>query len=523
LTIDRLFDPPALSGVPLLGLKISANGRRVTFLRGKSEDKDRLDLWQFDVDKGTSQLLVDSNSLSSNTALLCAEEVARRERQRTVALSGILEYSFSTPGDSLLFSINGTLYHCRIASGGHPSAIDAIDTHGVATDATMSPRGGFVAYIRGQNLHVYDVHTKTSTALTADGGGAIKNGMAEFVAQEEMDRATGYWWSPDDSHIAFARVDETPVKLVERFEIAADGFATFSQRYPAAGENNVSVRLGVIAVGGGVITWIDLGGDSDVYLARVDWLPDSRTLAIHRETRDQRRLDLMFADIATGQSRIVVSETCDSWVELHQELTFLEHSKEFIWASARDGFRHLYLYDYSGHLLRRLTAGRWLVDDFRARAVKCVDEKNRLVYFSATEKSPLQRHLYCASLDTVAPEHVRRITVGDGIHEICMSPDAAFYIDNFSSRAQPPQVSMHSVHGEFKYWLQENRLDASHPDAPYAAENSIPEFGTLAAADGQVLYYRVFKPHDFVSDKLHIPAHGVRGFQRIVNADSRGT
>ena len=240
-----------------------------------------------------------------------------------------------------------------------------------------------------------------------------------------MDRHTGYWWAPDDRHIAFARVDETPVKVTERFEIAADNVATFPQRYPAAGGPNVWVRLGVSDVQTGAVTWIDLGSDTDIYVARVNWLPDGKTLAIQRESRDQRKLDLLFADIETGRSWVVLTETSKTWIDLHDELSFLKQSREFIWASSRDGYRHLYLYDYDGHLLRQLTAGAWNVDDFRARAIKGIDEKNRLVYFTATEKSPTERQLYSTSLDTQDPHHVARISQDDGLHAITMSTDAS--------------------------------------------------------------------------------------------------
>ncbi len=210
-----------------------------------------------------------------------------------------------------------------------------------ASDATISPAGGYIAFVRDQNLHIYDLANRHERAVTNDGGGPIKNGMAEFVAQEEMDRSTGYWWAPDDRHIAFARVDETPVKVTERFEIAADNVATFAQRYPAAGGPNVLVRLAVADVQTGALTWIDLGNDTDIYLARVSWLPDGKTLAIQRESRDQRRLDLLFADIATGHAQVVLTETSKTWIELNNELSFLAQSHEFIWASSRDGYQHL--------------------------------------------------------------------------------------------------------------------------------------------------------------------------------------
>src|SRR3984885_13476653 len=386
LTIDRLFDAPALAGPTIVGLKISPDGARVTYLQGKPEDNDRLDLWEYNIREGRARLLVDSKVLAPTKERLSDEELGRRERQRTAALSGILEYSFAPSGHALLFPLGGNLYYRDLTKPAKDAVVEINHSSSFASDAAVSPAGGYVAFIRDQNLHVYDLAKKQGKALTSDGGGPIKNGMAEFVAQEEMDRSTGYWWAPDDRHIAFARVDETPVKVTQRFEIAADNVATFAQRYPAAGGPNVLVRLGVADVQSGAVTWIDLGDDTDIYIARVNWLPDGKTLAIQRESRDQRRMELLFADIETGQSRIVLTETSKTWIELNNELSFLAHSREFVWASARNGYQHLHLYDYEGQLLRPLTSGEWNVDDFRTRAIKGIDEKHRWIYFTATAK-----------------------------------------------------------------------------------------------------------------------------------------
>jgi dipeptidyl-peptidase-4 len=291
LTIDRLFDAPALAGPTIVGLKISPDGSRVTYLQGKPEEKDRLDLWEYNVREGRSRILVDSKLLAPKKDKLSDEELARRERQRTAALSGILEYSFALSGRALLFPLDGNLYYYDLSKPAKNALVSIANSSGFATDAAISPAGGFVSYVRDQNLYVFDLGTRQEKGLTSDGGGPIKNGMAEFIAQEEMDRSTGYWWAPDDRHIAFARVDETPVKVTQRFEIAADNVSTFPQRYPAAGGDNVLVQLGVTDVRSGAVTWIDLGADRDIYLARVNWLPDGKTLAIQRESRDQRRLD----------------------------------------------------------------------------------------------------------------------------------------------------------------------------------------------------------------------------------------
>src|SRR5882724_7149173 len=520
LTIDRLFDAPALSGTTIVGLKISPDGTRVTYLQGKPNDKDRLDLWEYNIRDAQSRVLVDSDLLAPGRESLSDEERSRRERQRTAALSGILEYSFAPSGRALLFPLGGDLYYYDLAKPAAEALTKITHSQGFATDPSVSPKGRYIAYVHDQNLHVYDLAKQKEKALTSDGHGPIKNGMAEFVAQEEMDRSTGYWWAPDDEHIAFARVDETPVKVTQRFEIAADNVATFAQRYPAAGGANVSVRLGVANVRSGATTWVDLGPDADIYLARVNWLPDGKTIAIQRESRDQHRLDLLFADIATGKTRVVLTETSDSWIGLNDELTFLDKAREFVWVSARDGFPHLYLYDYDGRLLRRLTAGDWSVDDFRGRAIKAVDEAHRLLYFTATAKSPIERHLYSVSLDTQDPSKLDRISREEGLHSIVMPPDGRFYVDTFNSLDQPPQVGLHGSDGALTTYLIENRLNEQHPDAPYAEDNSVPEFGTLAAADGQQLHYRVFKPLHFDPKKRYpaiIDVYGGPGVQRVLN------
>jgi dipeptidyl-peptidase 4 len=521
LTIDRLFDAPALAGPTIVGLKVSPDGSRVTYLQGKPEDKDRLDLWEYNIHDARSRILVDSKLLAPGPGKLSDEELGRRERQRTAALSGILEYSFAPSGRALLFPLDGNLFYYDLAKPVQ-NAVERVTqpASGFATDATISPRGGYIAYVRDQNLYAYDLATHGERPLTQDGGGAVKNGMAEFVAQEEMDRSTGYWWAPDDRYIAFVRVDETPVKVTQRFEIAADNVATFAQRYPAAGGANVLVRLGVVDIHTGASTFIDIGNDPDIYIARVNWLPDGKTLAIQRESRDQRRLDLLFADITTGSSRVVLTETSPTWIELNDELSFLKRTHEFIWASARDGFGHLYLYDYAGHLVRRLTAGDWNVDDFRGRAIKAIDEKHRLIYFTATANGPIERQLYRVSLDTEDPRKIDRISQEPGLHAVSMAPDAHFYVDNFNSVSQPPQVSLHEANGKRMTFLQENALDAQHPDAPYLADNSVPEFGTLTAADGQILHYRVFKPAQFDVTKRYpaiVEVYGGPGVQRVTN------
>jgi dipeptidyl-peptidase 4 len=253
----------------------------------------------------------------------------------------------------------------------------------------------------------------------------------------------------------------------------------------------------------------------------VNWLPDGKTLAIQRESRDQRRLDLLFADIETGRSRIVLTETSATWIELNDEISFLRKSRQFIWASSRDGFEHLYLYDYDGRLERRLTAGAWNVDDFRGRAIKAVDEVHRLVYFTGTENEPdpastLHRLARHQRSEQDHAHFARGRRARD--HDVGGCAEST----SINSRAPPSRcrrVCMR-IDGSRIAYLLENPLDETHPDAPYLKDNSIPEFGTLAAADGQMLYYRLFKPLRFDPAKRYpaiVEVYGGPGVQRVLD------
>src|SRR5687767_760570 len=298
LTIARIFADPDLAGPRLRAPKFSPDGRYVTYLQGKPDNKDQLDLWAFDTRSGAARMLVDSRKLVDKEEKLSAEEEARRERQRTASLRGIVEYQFAADGQRLLIPLAGDLYLYQLNARADP-VTRLTQSASYETDARFSPGGRYVSFIRDQNLFAIDLRTRQEHALTTDGAGLVRNGVAEFVAQEEMDRDTGYWWSPDDSHVAFTRIDDAPVQEVERYEINADGARMYRQRYPAAGTPNTKVELKVIALTSGKVTDVELAlGDG--YLARVKWFPDSKSLAVQRQTRDQKKLEMLKVDAATG-------------------------------------------------------------------------------------------------------------------------------------------------------------------------------------------------------------------------------
>ncbi|MCB1609307.1 MAG: DPP IV N-terminal domain-containing protein, partial [Xanthomonadales bacterium] len=189
LTLDRIFADPALSGELPRSLKISPDGKRVTFLRGRSDQQERLDLWERDVASGETRMLVDSEALTGGSEVLSAEEQARRERQRTANLRGIAEYYFSADGHRLLFPLAGALYVYDLRQPADQAVTQLTQAEdGFATDPRFSPKGNYVSFVRDQNLYVVSVESGEVTALTTEGGGLTSYATAEFVAQEEMDR-----------------------------------------------------------------------------------------------------------------------------------------------------------------------------------------------------------------------------------------------------------------------------------------------------------------------------------------------
>lgn len=486
LTLEAITGDVSLSGPTLNKAELSPDGRRVSFLRGKADNQFQQDLWEYDIASGKTRLLVDSRALLPGGESLSDEEKARRERQRIASLSGIVDYQWSQDG-RLLFPLGGELYLYDLSKSGAAAVRQLTRGGGFATDPKVSPQGRHVSFIRGRNLWLIDLASGQERQLTQDGGDSIGNGVAEFVADEEMDRHTGYWWAPDDSAIAFARIDESAVPVQKRYEVYPDRTEVVEQRYPAAGEANVQIQLGVVPVRGGAVRWVDLGRERDIYLARVDWI-DPQHLSFQRQSRDQRRLELIEADLASGAQRVLVSESSDSWINLHGNLRFLRNG-DWLWSSERDGFQHLYLYGRDGQLKRQLTQGEWMLEQ-----VLAVDEDKGLAFFSATRDSALERHVYSVPL---AGGDIRRLSLEPGWHDARFAKDGRVYVDVWSSPQTPPQTFLHQGDGRRIAALVDNRLDERHPYAAFREHSPVLEFGTLQAEDGQALHYSLSKPVDF--------------------------
>ena len=522
LTPERVFASPSLSGPVPRGVQLSPDGRQLTWLRPSPTDQFKLDLWVAPAAGGEPRLLVAGEAVEPAGKALTEAEKSRRERQRVAALSGVVDYDWAESSDRLLIPAGGSIYTADPASG----VVALVKSAGAgAVDARLSPKGGFVSYVRDQNLHVTELASGRDRALTADGGGAVTYGLAEFVAQEEMGRYRGYWWSPDEAMIAYARVDESGVEVAHRVEIGAEGVAVTPQRYPRAGTPNalVTILMQPLRAGGRPVK-ADLGQNTDIYVARVDWSADGRVLYVQRQSRDQRRLDLLAVDPASGRSHVVLTEQQSPWVALTDDFHPLSDGS-FIWGSARGGANQLYLYGPDGAFLRQITSGSAPSAaegggaGAHAPGLVGVDEAAGLVYFMASAQTPTERQLYVVSYRSA--DTPRPLTSGHGWWTAVMPKSAKAFIGAYSDPGTPPQAALYEASGQRLRWIEENRLDDSHPFHAYAGRYPAPQFGVLKAADSQDLHYILQTPVGFDSARRYpaiVQVYGGPGVQSVQRA-----
>lgn len=506
LTIQRIFDDPPLSGAIPQQIQYAPDGRRIAYLKAANDQHERLDLWSFDLDERASRALIDSSRLSNGSVELSDEEKARRERTRTSA-TGIVEYEWLPESSGIVFPLDGRAHRLQLSTGELAALTPA---ERFVTHLKVSPRGTWLAYLSESDLHVVEIATGRVRQLTKDGGDTVSNGLADFIAQEEMQRLDGYWWSPDERCLAFTRVDESPVATSQRYEINAGEITLHAQRYPFAGEANARVDLHVVELSSGHVRNIEWRLEADDYLARVWWTGNAE-LAFVRQRRNQTRMELVFADL-DGHSRQVLAECSDTWVNLHDDFAIIDSLDAFVWSSERGGMNQLYLYRRDGELEKPLTA-----IDGNVTKLLCVDEDKRLVYFQGWREDPVEQHLFAVSLDE--GERLTQLTTASGCHDITMSPDCSTFVDQHSSVTQPPRVLLRRADGTREFDIDANELNQEHPYGPFASAHATPQFGHLHAEDGQRLAFRITRPPQS-STSPHpavVVVYGGPGGQRVRN------
>jgi dipeptidyl-peptidase-4 len=491
LTPERVFAAPDLSGPHARGVRVAPDGSMVTYLKARADDVRMTDLWAADVAGGEPRRLIDARALMPKDHALSEAEKTRRERLG-VQSRGVVDYDWDEQGRFILVPVEGDLWLYARRSG----TVSRL-THGGGDriDAKVSPKGRFVSFVRADDLYVMPSAGGAERALTSGGNELESWATAEFIAQEEMDRSTGYWWSPDERRIALTHVDQRGVDVVERFDIGASGATVVRQRYPRTGRPNAKVSLHVVDVATKNMIAVDLGANADIYVARVDWSQDGKTLYVQRESRDQRRLDLLAANPATGASHVILSETSSHWIELSDDFRPLKDGS-FLWPSERSGYRHLSLHDAHGALIRKVTHGDWPVE-----AVAGVDEARGVVTFVACKDTPTEQRLYEVSYR--APGEPAALTPAGGWWTVRMAKSGGAFAGTYEDPTTPPRTGFYRADGTLVRWIEQNALVAGHPFYPYAARLRVPAFGTIEAADGQGMWWSMRTPPGFDAAKQY--------------------
>ncbi|CAN5378394.1 S9 family peptidase [soil metagenome] len=392
-------------------------------------------------------------------------------------------------------------------------------------EADFSPDGRWASYVRGNNIFVAEVRTGNEKQLTRDGregDKAIYNGYLDWLYEEELygrGQKRGYWWSPDSRNIAFLRLDQSPVpKFIIPNDIVNEQIVETTY-YPKAGEPNPLVRIGIADVIktpimpnpgriprignrlpagvlqlGDAVRFVDLAAykPDDLLIARVAWSPDSRNVLFQALNREQIFLDLNSAGL-DGKVRKVLTETTPAWVEVYDNPNFAENvggNTTFVWQSARNGWRHLYLYETSGQMLRQLTSGKWEV-----RNLYGVDKANGWAYFSATKDSHIEENIYRVRL---AGGEVERISQENGWNAANFNDTFTHFVGTWSDVRTPPQMRLFSADGRLLRAINENRVDVL---SQYKL--SQPEFLNVSTRDGFVMEAMMIKPPDFDPSKKY--------------------
>lgn len=505
LTLDRLFSSPSLGGSLAQGVQWTPDGKRISYFHHASDGPE---LWTLDAQSGKRAPLVGAKLLT---------EVLQPPKEKAIQSTGLgrvapQDYQWSADGKDLLFVSDTSLAWLDLNSKKPKTLVSGDDS---VEDAKISPDGKWVSFVQNYNVWVVNIESGEKKQITEGGSEELLKGKLDWLYPEELGARTAYWWSPDSTQIVYYEMDERKVTQYPIYDMSTTTGAVETTRYPQAGEPNPIVRLGVVPISGGDTRWLDTGNDTDVYIPRVNWTPDSKSIAVQILNRAQTKLELRLFDAASGSSRLLLTEQDKYWVNVGDDLYFFSDNQRFLWTSERDNYRHLYMYGMDGKLLKQLTKGDWGVlgvQGFGPHSSNglVVDEKNGAIYFLSEKGSVVDTQVYKLSMDS---GEVTQVTREPGVHDVEMSPDYAMFIDSVSRADVPAHQEIDRLDGQRVAMLTDNAV-------PELTTYHLPatEFKTLHAEDGTELYASMIKPGNFDPSKKYpvlVEVYGGPGAQQI--------
>jgi dipeptidyl-peptidase-4 len=371
--------------------------------------------------------------------------------------------------------------------------------------ATFSPDGRRIAFVRDNNIFIHNIAFGSESKVTKDGEfNKIQNGTPDWVYEEEFEFNKAFEWSPDSKALAYMKFDESEVPMfnMNKFEgmyPQVKGNALYPEnyayKYPKAGEKNSIVEVYVYDVNDRLTKKMDVGSETDQYIPRIKWTTDAKILSICRLNRHQNKLDILLANSKTGKTSTLLTEKNKYYVDSNtlDDLTFLADNKHFIFSSERDAYLHLYLFDMNGDQIQQITKGEWDVTEFIG-----YDIKKKICYYQSAEVSPLERNIYSIKLNGTAKKN---LTPAKGTNNASFSKGFKYFINDFSSVAQPKTVSLYNAKAKLIRVLEDNsELIEKLKTYQYSSK----EFIQLPAADELTqLNAWIIKPFDFDPSKKY--------------------
>ncbi len=433
-------------------------------------------------------------------------------------------YEFSPDETKILFSTDDEPIYRRSSKANYfvydlkTDKLFPLSKNGKQRLATFSPDGSKIAFVRENNLFITDISGNSGDPgshgelqITDDGkSNEIINGAADWVYEEEFEFSLAFAWSPDGKKLAYYRFDERKVKEYQLTYYGDLYPEQYKYKYPKAGEDNSVIGINMYDLGSGKTLPVDIGKESDIYIPRIKWTEDPNTLALYRMNRHQNKLELLLADAATGSSKVVYSEENKYYIEINDHWRFLSNKKEFLISSEKDGYRHLYLYDITGKLVRQLTKGNFDVLDMLG-----IDEKNGRVYYSSAETSPMDKDICAVDLDG---KKKARLNSKPGGNSADFSKTFTYYIGRWSDINTPAYIAVYRSNGSEVRVLQDNaRLRETIAEYRF----SKAEFFKFKTEEGTELNGLMVKPPDFDPSRKYpvlFTIYGGPGSQTVNNS-----
>lgn len=472
VTVNNTFAQKSVSGINWMN-----DGK---FYSSLSDNK----ILKYDVTTGqTAEVIVDGNSLTPK-----------------IQIQG---YSFSQDEKKLLLTTAMESIYRRSYKAEYyiydlvTQSLTPLSKNGKQQYATFSPDASHIAFTRSNNLFYVKVQDMSEVQVTDDGKfNRIINGSTDWVYEEEFGFAQAFYWSPNGQKLAYYRFDESMVKEynLQKWNRGQLYPEDYRFKYPKAGETNSVVEIVIYDLASKQKVKPDLGSDQDIYIPRAQWTTDPNLFSVRKMNRLQNEAELIHINATTGATQIILKEVSDTYVDMEytDELIYTADKKYFIAASERSGYKHLYWYSIDGKLIHPITTGNWEVTQLVG-----YDEKAKTVYYLSTEGNYLNRTFYSISMDG---KKKTKLSNQEGWHNINLSKDNQFYIDNFSNAAQPLTVSLFKTKGNALVKV----LEANESLKKTLNEYGIgpKEFFTYKSADGTTdLDGYLIKPFNFDASK----------------------